>query len=445
MSDELEESSYSYETELQEKIVALMLIDRNFLGSVAVEAIKPHYFTDYLFRDISRWTLNYYQHYDDTPTISVLYNEIRKANEEARINDLEVERYRESVKHLFSYEISDIDYIKDEVVNFAKSQAMRQAIFRSIEILKRGADNSSEEVLKVVEKAATVGEGMDLGLGFKDLCDIHKLAIESYDPEKTVKFGLPQLDSWLLGGMSPGSLHLLCGRPGVGKSTILCSIGCSALFSRKNVFYATFELKDVDIVMKFASRISGMTPQEILSGDNTDMYQKKMDKLSQLKVNLRVKFWANKSASANTIKAHLTKLHAVEGFKPDLIIVDYPGLMLTNGRGSGDMYEDLGTIGYELIALGDEFGCPVLGACQPQRQAWFFPVIELEHLAESARLAHLAFSVITICMTRQEELEGRMRLFGAKVRRGITGRQSFCRIDHARSILRETDEEWEYV
>ena len=60
------------------------------------------------------------------------------------------------------------------------------------------------------------------------------------DTEQRFKTGSPELDRVLGGGLVKGSVVLLCGEPGIGKSTILLQT-CDFLGSRFNVLYVAGE------------------------------------------------------------------------------------------------------------------------------------------------------------------------------------------------------------
>ena len=98
----------------------------------------------------------------------------------------------------------------------------------------------------------------------------------------------------------------------------------------------------------------------------------------------------------------------------------------------------------DLVGLADSLGCPILSASQTQRHAYFLPVIELDNLAESAMKADIAYSIITICQTREEEKKDQARLYTAKVRNGVTGEMVFMGWDKKRCLVSESPNTWQY-
>jgi hypothetical protein len=110
----------------------------------------------------------------------------------------------------------------------------------------------------------------------------------------------------------------------------------------------------------------------------------------------------------------------------------------------GNDYNDMGGVYYDLSYLGDLFECPVVTASQPQRHAWFLPIVELEHMADSSKKAHIAYSVLTLNQLRKEAEEGKFRIYTAKVRRGYTGKMIYCSFDKGKVQIAPA-EQWDYM
>ncbi len=124
-----------------------------------------------------------------------------------------------------------------------------------------GEWNTIEETVLSQEEnkvTATVNYSM-----VKSLNDI------SMNSEKRILTGIGELDRVLGGGIVKGSVVLLCGDPGIGKSTILLQISKS-LESSLNLLYVTGEESAVQIKMRAerlgvkGSNLSVMTETEVL-------------------------------------------------------------------------------------------------------------------------------------------------------------------------------------
>ena len=106
-------------------------------------------------------------------------------------------------------------------------------------------------------------------------------------PATRIPTGLEGLDRVLGGGLVPGSLALLAGEPGIGKSTLLLQVAASLARSCGPVVYVTGEESAEQIALR-ARRIDGLVPNLFLLPET----------------------------SCESVLAH------VEGLEPRLIVVD---------------------------------------------------------------------------------------------------------------------------
>ena len=113
-------------------------------------------------------------------------------------------------------------------------------------------------ILEHIEKPVPVGRGrtapVGVGRAAQRLIDV--------DTDHEVRFttGVGELDRVLGGGAVTGSLVLVGGAPGIGKSTLLLQI-CSSLCKQRKVLYISGEESEKQVKLR-AQRI-GSTPQEL--------------------------------------------------------------------------------------------------------------------------------------------------------------------------------------
>ncbi|HPP67925.1 MAG TPA: DNA repair protein RadA [Clostridiales bacterium] len=97
-----------------------------------------------------------------------------------------------------------------------------------------GAWNTMTEEVVASVKSASAAPKASSAVKAVNLMDVRT------DTEQRFKTGSPELDRVLGGGLVKGSVVLLCGEPGIGKSTILLQT-CDFLGSRFNVLYVAGE------------------------------------------------------------------------------------------------------------------------------------------------------------------------------------------------------------
>lgn len=434
-----EENLYEFDVNFQLKILALCVQDINFMSTLALEVIKPKYFETKTMRTVCTWIFQYHSAYNKTPTMDFFVNQAKKQYDANRFSVDEHGEALEICGAIATMDLDDVDYIRDQVIEFSKHQGVKEAIQKAI------SDYTKREYDKIpayFEKATTIGVGLDMGTSLGAITNLPDTLRNKYNPDKLIKFGVSAVDKFLNGGMAEGELHVVVGPPGAGKSKLLSIVAANNIFEGKKVVYITFELSEEDVLTNIAHRVTGMKYHEIIDPAKFEYYTERIEKLSKMKDNFHVKYWANKTVSAVHVRSYITKLKTMYGFDPDLIVLDYADLMLGTST-SQSLYEDGGNIYYDLSYLADYFKCPVLTGSQPKVYQWDgTKLIDMEHLADSSRKAHVAYSIITMNQTFAESRTNRMRLFGAKVRRGINREVAWCLFDKSTCQMSESSEKW---
>lgn len=109
-----------------------------------------------------------------------------------------------------------------------------------------------------IEKTGPVGRAKSAPVGMSRTAQ----RLADIDTDREIRFttGVGELDRVLGGGAVTGSLVLVGGAPGIGKSTLLLQI-CSSLCSQRKVLYISGEESEKQVKLR-AQRI-GSTPQEL--------------------------------------------------------------------------------------------------------------------------------------------------------------------------------------
>ena len=129
MTDRL--SAYGYAFQI--KVITALFTDKMFLQQIA-DILSPGYFES----DANNWIiatiLEYHKEYKTTPTLEVM---------KVKLNDVEHDVLKEQIKaHLkdaWKYtEADDLQFIKQQAIDFCKNQEIKKAILTSVDLLKHG-------------------------------------------------------------------------------------------------------------------------------------------------------------------------------------------------------------------------------------------------------------------------------------------------------------------
>ncbi len=144
-----------------------------------------------------------------------------------------------------------------------------------------------------------------------------------------------------------------------------------------------------------------------------------LDVVKNLKGKLIIKEYPTKSASTNTIKAHLDKLK-VHGHNVDMIIVDYADLLRPVTREKEKRVE-LESIYEELRGIAQIHNCTLWTASQTNRGGLNAEVVTMESISEAFNKCFVADFICTISRTIKDKVSNEGRMFIAKNRNGPDG------------------------
>ena len=416
MNNKLAESGiYKYTTQVQLKILAILWRDEQSY-SVYKETIKPKYFSKSTHIDLCRIIFDYYEKYKTSPTMEVLVEEVTQMCNKTKSKQKLKEDYLQTITDMSEMELYDIDYIKDKILSFGKRQALVDAVLESAEILEKEPDTQYHRIVKLTKDALMVGEDVnDLGVDIYE--NIEKRFIGYLNDEDVIEripTEMEILDQSLNGGLGRTEMGVVVAAPGIGKTTTLVSIGGGAVENGYNVLHVSLENNEKQILRNYDMRLLKKSIGYIK--DNVDKSIAAMFNIKKFrKGKLRVKKYPTKTITVNTIRALLDQLKSVEGFIPDVLIIDY-GMLIRPSQKYSDKRNGIESVYEDIRALADDYNCAVWTAAQGNRAALSKKIVTMADLAECFAIANTADVMICLCQTKKEKARGDMRLFLAKVR-----------------------------
>lgn len=411
----------------QEKVLQALLNDRQwatqFIEVFNVdEALEPAY-----LKLIASKYISYYHTYKEFPTLELLATILK--DELTNNADLVIREqcYNFLQKVARNENGNDLPWVKEKAFTWCRQQLLKKALSDSVDII---LTDKYETVVDIMKGAIAAGMASSPGHDYNN--DIDARYSETF--RHPIRTGIDQLDEKkvMAGGLGAGEIGIVVAPSGVGKSHALTHFGSQALLQGKNVFHYTMELNERYVGIRYDSHLTDINSSDCSEAKHLikEYFEANKDHLGRL----IIKEYPARTITCNTIKAHIEKM-SFRGIKPDVVIIDYAGIIRSTER-----YElprlEMQYVIQEIRKMAKELDCPVWTALQSNKEGAKNDIVDLTNLAESYGQAAEADFVIGLQRLSTQKSTGLGTLFVAKNRFGIDGLQFKVHVDTARSKIR---------
>lgn len=362
----------------QIKVLYSLLNDKPFLSNI-LDILSDKYFDSSAHKWIVNQALKYYTQYHACPTMEVLAVERKKI----KTNDVLKLSIKEELKQVYTGNIDDVEYVKEEFTNFLRNQSMKDAILQSVDLMEEG---KFEDIRKVVDTALKAGQGREVVHEYEN--DVYNRYHE--DARNPIELPWDTINGITQGGPGSGDLMCIVSNPKGGKSWACVAAAGHAAEMGKNVMYYTLELSEAYTGKRFDAYFTGIEVDQ-LEGN----YDAITDRVKELKGRIRIKKFPPAKTTLLNIESHLRRMANQEGFVPDLIIIDYLE-KLGNSRMRKDKNEDASDVFTEAKGLAEVLKVPIISPAQANRTASNVSVIKGEHLAGTYEKFMIADIIMTV-------------------------------------------------
>ncbi len=411
----------------QEKVLQALLNDRQWASSFIEvfnvdECLEPPH-----LKLIAYKYINYYHTYKEFPTMELMVTILR--DELNHKNDLVI---REQCAAFLQRTIknengADLPWVKDKAFTFCRQQLLKKALTESVNVI---LTDKYETVIDIMKTA--ISAGMAASPGHDYVNDIDARYSETF--RHPIPTGIDHLDNKrvLAGGLGAGEIGIVCAPTGGGKSHILTHFGANALLRRKNVFHYTMELNERYVGIRYDSHLTDINSSDC--SESKDVIREYFASNREQLGRLIIKEFPPRSITCTNIKAHIEKM-SYRGIKPDMIIVDYAGIIRSTERYDLPRLEMQYVI-QELRKLAKELDVPLWTALQSNKEGAKSEIVDSTNLAESYGQASEADCILGLQRVSTQKATGLGTLFVAKNRFGIDGLSFKVHLDTARSKMR---------
>ena len=393
-----------YGKAFQEGLVQLIFQDRPFADQIT-EVLDANFIELEYLRVFLQKMLQFRHRYNKHPSVDAMLTIIKTELDEE--DEVIQEKVQDYFNRMHKRELTDIDYIKEVSLDFCRKQNLKEAMMTSVGLLQ---NCSFDEISKVINDALKLGSENNFGYDY--MADFE----ERFTPKfrNPITTGWNDIDAITGGGIGKSELGVVIAPTGAGKSMVLVHLGSQALKEGKTVVHYTLELQDTVIATRYDSCITGYPLSDIIN-----FKEEVYEEIKNIDGSLIVKEYPTKSASTNTIRAHLSRL-VKRGITPGMVIVDYADL-LKPVQARKEKRNELESIYEELRAISTEFECPIWTASQTNRSGLSAEVITMEQISEAFNKCFVADFIFSVSRTIEDKQNNQGKIFIAKNRNGPDG------------------------
>jgi len=416
-----EGAQYDFDPGFQRKIASMFLRDTTFALKTK-DLIKPEYFTEQAVGALVRLTQEHLKVYKSVPDVRIIPTLLKDEIAKKRVRTDILDDIKVVIREAIRTDLTNPGFVTDKVADFAKHQAIEQAILASVPLLEKGEFDKIAGLMKEATAVGTKTDGDDYDY-WKEIASRTKKR-EDFNAGRIIKDGITTgysgIDAYLYhNGWGRRELSCIMGPAKAGKSMSLGDFGKNASLAGYNVFYDSCEVAKEII----AERTDASLADVIMR----DLHKNPADVQRLIQAaEARAGEYRMRDHPSGTLKP--SQLHRLidnyrsDGIIFDLVIVDYADIMAAEYR-SDSLQENLRSIYIDLRAIGHEFNCAMLTATQTNRDGAKAVTAKATDVGDDWNKARTVDILIGINATEEEKKAGEARLYWALSRNTEDGFQ----------------------
>lgn len=386
---------------MSESLVLTNLLDNDEYARKVLPFLRLSYFKEPACKTIFETYVKYFEKYNAPPTREVLAHEV---NNITTLSDNEFEDTLDNLEALVQDSAPKFDWLVDTTEAFCQDRALENAISECISIQDGESKVHTKNAIPDILKEA-LAVSFDTHIGH-DYFEDYENRFEFYNTDHPrIPFDLEMFNKITNGGIPRKTLNVILAGTNVGKTLAMVHMAAQYMMQGKNVLYVTFEMSEEAISNRIDANLFEQTVNEVENMDKINFYKGIQSLHSKTHGKLIVKEYPTSGAHVGHMRQLLQELRLKKGFVPDVVMVDYIGIMASARvkLANTNSYFYIKAIAEELRGLAVEFDVPVWSAVQVNRQGYGDSDFDLTNTAESFGLP--ATADFMIAAIRTEELD----------------------------------------
>ena len=336
----------------------------------------------------------------------------------------------------------DIDWLLDKTKSYLTNRACYNAIMESLDILDTTSKSKKnpDAIPDLLRDALSIDFDSDVG---HDYAADYKDRLTFYhNTEEKVPFSLTMLNKVVGGAMPKRSLVVPVAATGVGKSLFMTDQAAYHILNNRCVLYISLEMSAEKIAERVDAKLMGINIWDVSKLSEVGFVDKFKEVCSRITGKLIIKAYAPGTFNANHLRGLLTELKQKQGMIPDVVMIDYLGLM-----SSYRVKTDVNSYGYlkacseELRGVALENNHVCISPMQTNRSGITSQDPQLDNLADSMGVAHTADLIFSMSTSPELEQSNLCRFKLLKNRNGsLSSPNSWVvNVDKAKMTLSDAD------
>jgi replicative DNA helicase len=417
---EEEPVAYDFDEAFQTKIAALLMRDTKF-AQMTDGLVHESYFENTATGAVVKVVNRYFEKWRKAPGDKVTMKKVMGDAIRDRMLPPEIAKMAIAViPGLYETDVSDRDYVADEVATFARHQATAKAILEAVELIeKRDFASIGTLVRKALDTGVQVSHG---AYNYGEMVAARTLerkerAAGTLAPTG-ITSGYAALDDYLYHkGWGRGELGVLMGAAKAGKSMSLLTFGVNAIAAGYRTLYITLEVSSKILADRLDANVSERAMFEL--GSHPHEVEEKVSAFMAKAAPFIIHEFPTGTMKASDLR-RLIEHYKSQGMVFDLVLVDYADLMAPE-RVTDNIQENSKSVYVNLRGLAMQEGFAMLTATQTNREGAKKAVATMTDVAEDFNKIRIADVVISINKTEEEARLKQARLYFAACRNQRSG------------------------
>lgn len=221
-----------------------------------------------------------------------------------------------------------------------------------------------------------------------------------------------------------------------GKSLFMCSLSADYISLGYDVLYITLEMAEEKISNRIDANLLNVELDQLVNIPKSS-YLRKFETFKEKKFGkLIVKEYPTATAGANNFRYLMMELESKQGFRPDVVFIDYLGIAASSRYKSDNMYQIGKSVSEEFRGLAVERNVAMWTAVQSNRGSQDSSDMGMTDISESFGINMVCDFIIGLISSEELKALGQIRFKQLKNRYGDISNFTTFLLEVARSKMR---------